>query len=163
MLGVAGGVKELEGDVGKHTGQDSRVACVVDWFGPSELLTMNDYPSRIDHDSPTSPESLLIGGAIQKNKEAARNASPLTHVSKSSAPHLIMHGTEDPLVPVNQSERLAAALRREKVPVVFIKITGGGHGFGGEEIDRRVRDYLDGRLLGREVKVSEEAIAAKGR
>src|SRR6185312_4709411 len=57
MLGLAGDVAALEGDVGPHTGVSSRVKCVVDQFGPSDLLAMGDYPSQIDHNAPDSPES----------------------------------------------------------------------------------------------------------
>ena len=40
MLGVSGGVKELEGDCGTP-GQSSRVACVVDFCGPSDFLAIS--------------------------------------------------------------------------------------------------------------------------
>ncbi|MGE0171093.1 alpha/beta hydrolase fold domain-containing protein, partial [Nocardioides sp.] len=75
MLGTSGGVAELEGKLGKYLDQSSKVTCVVDEFGPTELLMMSKFPSRIDHDSPNSPESKLVGGAIQEKKEAARSAS----------------------------------------------------------------------------------------
>ena len=39
MLGTTGGVKELEG-TGGNLDQSSRVQCVVDWFGPTDLATM---------------------------------------------------------------------------------------------------------------------------
>ena len=55
MLGLGGGVAALEGDVGPHTGVSSRVKCVVHQLGPSDLLTMADYPSRIDHNAPIRP------------------------------------------------------------------------------------------------------------
>src|SRR6185437_7517091 len=119
MLGLGGGVAALEGDVGPHTGVSSRVKCVVDQFGPSDLLAMADHSSRIDHNAPDSPESKLIGGALQENKEKARAASPITYISRDDPPFLILHGTEDPLVPFNQSERLAEALKTVGVPCVF--------------------------------------------
>ena len=62
MLGVSGEVEALEGKLGEHLDQDSRVQCVVNFFGPSELLTMGDHPSSIAHNAPESPESLLVGG-----------------------------------------------------------------------------------------------------
>jgi len=68
MLGVSGGVKELEGTLGKHLDQSSRVTCVADYFGPTNLLTMGDFPSKMAHNAADSPESRLIGGALQDNK-----------------------------------------------------------------------------------------------
>ena len=147
MLGPGGGVAALEGDVGPHTGVSSRVKCVVDQFGPSDLLAMADYPSRIDHNAPDSPESELIGGAIQEHKDKARAASPITYISRDDPPFLIFHGTEDPLVPLNQSERLAEALKAAGVPCTFVKVVGAGHGgFRTPEVGRRIRQFLDKHL-----------------
>ncbi len=147
MLGTGGGVADLEGDVGPHRGVSGRVRCVVDQFGPSDLLTMSDYPGRIDHNAPDSPESLLIGGAIQAHKDKARAASPITYVTAEDPPFLIFHGSEDPLVPFNQSERLAQALKAAGVSCTFVKVTGAGHGgFRSPEVGRRIRQFLDKHL-----------------
>ena len=103
---------------------------VVDYFGPSELLTMNDHESSIDHNASDSPESRLIGGAIQENKEKANNASPMTWVTKDDAPHLIVHGDRDMLVPFPQSKNYDARLDAAGVRSTLIHIEGGGHGQG---------------------------------
>lgn len=66
MLGTSGEVKELEGTLGNHLTMKSRVHCVGNFFGPSALLEMSKFPSKIDHDAANSPESKLIGGALQK-------------------------------------------------------------------------------------------------
>jgi acetyl esterase/lipase len=159
MLGTSGGAAPLEGDLGPHTHQKSTVRCVVDFFGPSELLSMSQYASRIDHDAAESPESRLVGGPLQQRKEAARSASPITYVSKDDPPFLIVHGTEDPLVPFNQSERLEAALRTAGGEVTFIKVEGGGHGgFRSPELSRRVELFFDKHLRDREVEISDEPI-----
>jgi acetyl esterase/lipase len=122
MLGTAGGVKELEGK-GGNLDQSSRVQCVVDWFGPSDLPTMGG-----GHNNPDSPEARLIGGTVRQNPEKARKASPLTYVSKDSAPFLIMHGDRDNLVPLGQSESLAAALKKAGVEAKLVVVKGNGHG-----------------------------------
>ncbi|MBN2476628.1 MAG: alpha/beta hydrolase [Pirellulales bacterium] len=159
MLGTSGGVKPLEGELGEHIDQGSRVTCVVDYFGPSDMLTMGKYPSRMDHDSPNSPESRLVGGPVQEAKEAARSASPTTYVSQDDPPFLIVHGDQDPLVPHNQSVRLADLLEKAGVDVTFITITGGGHGgFRSLELTGRVRRFLDKHLRGQQVEISAAAI-----
>ena len=159
MLGTSGGVKDLEGDLGDQADRKSTVSCVVDYFGPTELLTMSLYPSRIDHDSPDSPESLLVGGPLKENKQAARSASPLAYVSDDDPPILIVHGTEDQLVPLNQSERLDTALRQAGVDVTFIRVDGGGHGgFDSQELLRRVGQFFDKHLRDVEVEVAATPI-----
>ncbi len=159
MLGTSGGVKQLEGTLGKHLDHDSRVTCVVDYFGPSDMLTMGKYPSQMKHDAPDSPESKLLGGPVQEMKEAARSASPTSYVSKDDPPFLIVHGDKDPLVPHNQSVRLAAGLRKVGVDVTFITIRGGGHGgFRSPELTGRVHRFFDKHLRGQDVEISAEAI-----
>jgi acetyl esterase/lipase len=160
MLGLAGDVAALEGDIGPHAGVSSRVKCVVDQFGPSDLLAMGDHPSQIDHNAPDSPESRLIGGALPEHKEKARAASPITYVSRDDPPFLILHGTEDPLVPCNQSERLAEALKTVGVPCVFVKVIDAGHGnFRSPEVGRRIRQFFDKHLRDRPVgEVSDTSI-----
>ncbi|MFQ5610410.1 MAG: alpha/beta hydrolase fold domain-containing protein, partial [Woeseiaceae bacterium] len=158
MLGTSDGVKELEGDLGNHKGISSRVACVVDLFGPTELLAMSQFPGRMDPDAPNSAESRLVGGPLQQNKEIARSASATSYVSADDAPFLFIHGTKDPVVPLNQSERLHTALRRAKVEALFIKMDGGGHGgFHSSSLQKRIRLFYDKHLRGQDVTISEES------
>ena len=139
MLGTSGGVKELEGQ-GGNLDQSSRVQCVVDWFGPTDLVTMAG-----GHNNPDSPESRLIGGPVQENQEKARKASPLTYVSKDSAPFLIMHGDQDKVVPPQQSRVLAEALKKAGVEVKLQMVEGNGHGgpgFSCPENRKLVEDFF---------------------
>ena len=154
MLGVSGDVKEFEGELGKHLVQSSRVACVADFYGPTNLLTMGDFPSTVPHNDADSPEGLLIGGAVQENKDKARNASPLSYITKDDAPTFIAHGTADPLVPYNQSEIFEAGLKAAGVPVYLETIEEGMHGgFEGPKLNARLAAFFDKYLRGVDVKV----------
>jgi acetyl esterase/lipase len=145
LLGTTGNVKELEGQ-GGNLEQSSRVQCVVDWFGPSDLATMGG-----GHDNPGSPEARLIGGPVQENKEKARKASPLTYAGKDSAPFLIMHGDQDNTVPLSQSQVLAEALKKAGVEARLVVVKGSGHGgpgFNSPENRKLIEDFLDKHLHG---------------
>jgi acetyl esterase/lipase len=160
MLGTSGGDEALEGDLGPYKGVSSKVRCVVDQFGPAELSTMGDAPSSLDHNSPNSPESKLLGSPILQSKDAAKAASPITYVSKDDPPFLIIHGDKDMTVPFNQSEKLTKSLKGSGVDVLFIKVEGGGHGgFRNPEVFKRVRQFLDKNLRDQAVgTISEEPI-----
>ncbi len=140
LLGTAGDVKEF--DTGENLGVSSRVQAVVDFFGPTDFTQMSRFPSTIKHDAPDSPESKLIGGAVPDNRAKAARANPITYVTADDPPFLIMHGDKDQLVPVNQSELLEAALKKAGVDVTFHVVKGAGHGFGGPEINEKVRAFL---------------------
>jgi len=158
LLGTSGGVTALEGDLGEYRSTSSRVSCVVDEFGPSELLAMGRSPG-LDHDSTNSPESRLVGGPVQERKDVARSASPVTHVTPDDPPFLIIHGTADPLVPFDQSKRLYDALRRVGVEALLIPVTDGGHGgFRSPELQRRIAQFFDKHLLGKEATISQKPI-----
>lgn len=154
MLGTSGDVTELEGKLGGHLDFSSRVTCVVDQFGPTDFLAMGGW-----HNEPGSPESKLVGGPIQQTQEAARNASPITYVSKDDPPFLFIHGTKDPAVPFNQSERLHAALVKAGVDSMLVPVPEGGHGgFDPAALAERLRQFFDKHLRGSEVPVATTPI-----
>ena len=128
MLGVTGQVTEFE--TGENLAVSSRVQAVVDYFGPTDFIQMDDHrlPDGQVHNLPDSPESLLVGGPIQEMKDRAAKANPITYVTKNAPPFLIIHGDHDPLVPHHQSELLAVALKKAGVSVSFYTVQGGGHG-----------------------------------
>ena len=65
---------------------------------------MRGVPSRIDRNSPDSPEALLVGGSLQERKEQCRRANPVTYITRDDPPFLIMDGERDDIVPLNQSQ-----------------------------------------------------------
>jgi acetyl esterase/lipase len=150
MLGTAGGVKVY--DVGENLGVSSRVQAVVDYFGPTDFLQMDAHrlPNGQVHDPADSPESQLVGGPIQENKDKVARANPITYVDKNAPPFLIVHGDADPLVPHHQSELLAAALRRAGVSVDLYTVMGGGHGrFRDPKVPELIREFLAWHLKDR--------------
>jgi acetyl esterase/lipase len=130
LLGTSGEVENLEGNIGGNLSFSSIVQAVCDWYGPTNLLTIMNYPSSIDHSLAASPEGKLIGGAIKDNIDKAIAASPITYVSKDDPPFLIMHGTQDMTVPFHQSVELDSAYKKINHDVLFIPQQGAGHGGG---------------------------------
>jgi len=151
LLGTSGGVEDLEGKGGWEN-QSSRVQAVCDFYGPTDFTRMNEGGSFMDHDAANSPESQLVGGPIQENKEACRKASPITYVTPDDPPFLIVHGEEDRLVPINQSELLYEALKKAGVEATFVRVKRGRHGFRGEtdpspeRIQEMVVEFFDKHL-----------------
>jgi len=109
MLGVAGDPEE-------------RVAVVLDLCG---LTDMTEFRTRHFEIAHSFIDQFLPDG----NEETLRAASPVTLVSASSAPTLIVHGEDDDIVPIAQSETLAAAFAAHKVPHRFLRVPGEAHGF----------------------------------
>jgi len=164
MLGVSGGVPELEGQIGPNLTQSSVVQCVVDFYGPSDLLTMDDQGSKMDHSSADSPEGLLLGAVVKDAPDRARSASPAHHVNAGDAPVLIVHGNIDPTVPYQQSVIFRKALGDANVPASLLTVEGGGHGPGfGPAVTETVHRFLAFQLLGEGTGPGDATIPAQGR
>jgi len=146
FLGTAGDVREF--DTKANAEYSSRVQAVCDWFGPTDFVQMDKHSlkgSRLIHDAPNSPESLLVGGPIQAEpyRSLARKANPITYVTKDDPPFLIMHGDKDMSVPLHQSELLYAALKKAEVDATMRVVKGAGHGLGGgEESSEKLREIV---------------------
>lgn len=167
MLGTSGDVTEMDGRLGSHTDVSSRVTCVVDFFGPTDFLQINEHAipgSQLDHDAADSPESRLLGGRAQDIPEMAATANPITYVTADDPPMLLVHGTQDPLVPLHQSQLLDDALAGVKVESTLITVDGGGHGLGfGREVNEVVSRFFDHHLRGEDSEWQDKTIEAAGR
>lgn len=151
LVGTAGDAKDLDGN-NDNVEQSSRVQAVVDFFGPTDFLQMDSHAvngAMLKHNPATSPESRLVGGAIQENPEKTQRANPIKYVSKDDPPFLIAHGELDPLVPWHQSQLLYDALTQAGVEVSFSKIPGASHGgpqFSTEKMQADVLAFFDKHL-----------------
>lgn len=125
LLGGTGATRQF--DVGANLDQSSAVSCVIDWFGPTDFLHWGSE-SVIKTENKDDVVAKLFGGPVSEHLELAKQGSPLTWVGKHSAPTLIMHGDRDPLVPLQQSERFAAALAQAGVPCTLRVYPDHGHG-----------------------------------
>lgn len=112
----------------------AKVNCVVDWYGPTNISSMNAHPSAQDHMGPESPEGRLIGFRnVAENEELARATSPMTYLSADveTPPLLIMHGNRDQLVCFQQSVELLECMRALDKNVEMICLDGAYHGTHG--------------------------------
>jgi acetyl esterase/lipase len=131
LLGTSGGVAELEGSALGNATHSSRVAAVVDWYGPADFPNFAAHGLAAGCGAVRSLAELgaLLGGPPSQWPEAARLASPVTWVSADDPPFLIQHGTEDCTVPWPQSKALHDALAAAIGPTrVSLKLLRAGHG-----------------------------------
>ncbi len=157
MLGVSPGDPDIDGQVGPNTHVPTDVACAVDYFGPTDLegLAETDWPDA------RNVLTQLFGGPIENHLDAARDANPINYVSAKSPPFLIIHGTQDELVPLSQSTLLLEALRGAGVEVTMTTVDGGGHGEGfGPEIAAEAKRFFDHHLRGEPSQWQDASIPA---
>ena len=131
---------------------EDKVKAVVDLYGPTDLLTMPPNvlsEKRTRADLAKANGALLLGGIVMDQPDKAKAVSALHQVSKDDVPFLILHGTADPGVPVDQSERLHAALKAAGVESTLKLLPGAGHGgkeFDSPESRALIQGFLDKHL-----------------
>jgi dipeptidyl aminopeptidase/acylaminoacyl peptidase len=65
-----------------------------------------------------------VEGAKDKRLE---EISPLSHAAQAGAPILLIHGRDDTVVPIEQSELMEKALQRAGKPVQFVRLQSEDH------------------------------------
>lgn len=149
---MAGFTGDNDPDTPEYADTSAVVSCIVDWYGPTDFVKMNYYPSSQDHSPAQCPEGMELGGVnVLENPDKSREASPMTYLSedKPIPPTLIMHGGRDLLVPFNQSCRLYAVMRALGKDVTFYKLDNASHaayGFRSDQAIKLVLDWLKDRL-----------------
>lgn len=108
-----------------HAPQDD-----IDDLSARPLCAAPIYPvvsmdSEIAH---AGSRALLLGAAPTRAQEV--DHSPDETISSDAPPHFLLHAADDASVPVENTLRLYAALRRAQVPVEMHLFAHGGHGFG---------------------------------
>ena len=158
LLGTSGREPELEGSLGKFNTVSSTVRAVVNFFGPTNFETFFGKDSDIVAMARTNAPIRVLGDNDEQIRLNARLASPIHWITRNDPPVLTAHGTEDRIVPFTQAAELDEKLREAGVESHLIAMQGGGHGFGNEELNLRIKAFLDRHLRGQETAVSSEPI-----
>jgi acetyl esterase/lipase len=139
MLGVTTKDDGFEGE-GGCAEQSSVVQAVVSFFGPTDLT--RDVWSKEVRENNIVP---FLGGSPEEMAETYRKASPINYAGKHAPPFLFVHGTEDSIVPIKQSQDLAEKLRQVGVSARLVPMEGAGSGqdWRGEQVRRSLAQMLD--------------------
>jgi len=150
MAGYTANVPDLEGN-GGHGGVSSAVQAIVNLYGPCDL-TVSD-----GRDEPVV--TAFLGTTYAESPRDFERASPLFHLDRSDPPTLIIHGTVDQLVPVEQSDALAERLGGLGIPYWYDRLDGWPHTLDAAEatnartfllISKFLDAFLGGSATGRE-------------
>ncbi len=138
---------DLEGD-GGHAASSSRVAAVVDFYGPVDLTT--------EEARAAGAVQKFLGGTFADRQADYVRASPITHLDAHDPPTLIIHGALDEIVSIRQSEQLVERLEALQVPYAFQRLEGWPHTLDAAE---RVNEYCQHAMrsfLARELRAAGE-------
>ena len=123
--------------------ESSRVQAVACFFPPTDFLNygkpgeiaigrgiLKNFRAPFDfHEFDQSVNAFIPVTKEDRILEIGRSISPVNHVSKNSAPTLIIHGDADTLVPIQQAELIIEKLKVAGVPCELVPRRGLGHGW----------------------------------
>ena len=105
----------------------TRVRAAAVFFPPTDFLDWNGNPA----DTQMLADLLFLGGikgrSDEEIQERARQLSPAQLVKALPIPFLLIHGDADPVVPLQQSQKMVAALKAAGGTPELIVKKGGGH------------------------------------
>ncbi len=105
----------------------THVRAAAVFFPPTDFLDWNGKPAN----SQLLADLLFLGGikghSEEEIQERARQISPARLVKGPPIPFLLIHGDADPLVPLQQSQTMVAALKAAGGSAELIVKKGGGH------------------------------------
>ena len=106
----------------------TRVSCAVDFYGAVKLMDYHDMK--------------MFSKTRAEAPELYEKASPVNYVDKGDAPMMVVHGTADPLVLINQSEALANAFKKAGAECEFVVVPEGPHSFNLEPRQKELRSLI---------------------
>ncbi|MEO2035383.1 MAG: alpha/beta hydrolase [Planctomycetaceae bacterium] len=150
MVAYSADVPELDGDSG-HSGVSSQVQCVVNLYGPTDMTT--EYVQNIS--TTNTAVSDFFEGTYEQQPDSYAAGSPLKYVTSDDPPTLILHGTVDTLVPINQADLLATKLAEVGVPYIYDRLPGWPHSMDvAKPVNERCRWYME-RLFQRYLRLAK--------
>jgi acetyl esterase/lipase len=128
----------LDGD-SESTIKDSRVQAVVSFAGPTDLT---DETLQVPE---VLKENLipLLGGTPREQADAYRKASPMQYpLSRTPPPCLLVHGSDDKVVPPQQVKAFAEKLKRSGGNARIKMLEGEGHTWSGTSLITSIDEML---------------------
>ncbi len=143
MAGLTAGIEKFEEEI--YSEVSSSVKGIIDLYGPTDITKMNDELSSLSHIEPDSPEGCLIGGFnVLEHPELTGPTVVMNYIdsAREIPPILILHGTNDELVPFGQSCMLYDKLVKCNKKATFYAIENAHHG-GKEFWSNQVLDIME--------------------
>ena len=104
--------------------QTTRFSAAIAGAGISNWIS--DYGTA---DIPRTKESEFYGPPWEpKSRDLLARLSPITHVGNVTTPTMFVHGEADLRVPIEQAEQMYTALKKRRIPAMFIRYPDSYHG-----------------------------------
>jgi dipeptidyl aminopeptidase/acylaminoacyl peptidase len=101
------------------------------WAAGVDIVGISDLVTFLENTSPYRRAVREVEyGSLATDREFLASASPLRRVDDIRAPLLVIHGANDPRVPLSEAEQLVASLQRRGIDTELLVYPDEGHGLG---------------------------------
>ncbi len=98
------------------------------WAAAVDIVGMSSLRTFIQTTSPWRKRLREIEyGTVEQDSDFFNQVDPLNHADEITAPLLVIHGVNDPRVPIGESEQIVNKLKQRGHPVTYLRIEGEGH------------------------------------
>jgi protease II len=98
-------------------------AAGVDIVGISNLVTFLENTSKYRRAHRETEY-----GSLEEDRDFLEEIAPINHIDRIKAPLIVIHGANDPRVPLSEAEQLVRALKSRNIDVEFLVFEDEGHG-----------------------------------
>lgn len=121
------------------------------WAAGVELCGIANLVSFLENTGPWRRKLRIAEyGDPEKDRDFLTGISPVHHVDRIAAPLMVIHGANDPRVPVDEAEQIVQSLRERGRTVEYLRLEDEGHGIAKLENKalayQAVVDFLDRHL-----------------
>jgi len=99
------------------------------WAAAVDIVGIATFVTFLEHTGPWRRKLREAEyGSLERDREFLEQISPIHKVDRITTPLFVVHGANDPRVPVGEAEQIVAALRERNVPVEYLRFEDEGHG-----------------------------------
>jgi dipeptidyl aminopeptidase/acylaminoacyl peptidase len=100
------------------------------WSAAIDIVGMSSIRNFIQTTSPWRKRQREAEyGTIEGDGDFFDRIDPLNHTDRIASPLMVLHGENDPRVPIKESEQMVNKLKDRNHPVEFIRFEDEGHNF----------------------------------
>jgi dipeptidyl aminopeptidase/acylaminoacyl peptidase len=99
------------------------------WAAGVDIVGIANFVTFLEHTGPWRRKLRESEyGSLEADREFLAGISPIRFVDRITAPMIVIHGANDPRVPVGEAEQIVASLRARNHPVEYLRFADEGHG-----------------------------------
>jgi dipeptidyl aminopeptidase/acylaminoacyl peptidase len=99
------------------------------WAAAVDTVGIANFVTFLEHTGPWRRRLREAEyGSLERDRDFLAAISPIAHVDRITAPLLVIHGANDPRVPVGEAEQIVAGLRERGREVEYRRYEDEGHG-----------------------------------